>query len=386
MKRSLALAVGLSLLFSSGGVQAAGYAVPPPGYSPDMSSDEAGLWMRVDKAEAEIKVSPALIRDEALNKYVRDLVCKLAGEHCGSIRVYVMEVPGFNAYMMPNGAMVVWSGLLLRMENESQLALILGHELTHYLHRHSLDQFRKMVNTAGAMMFVNIATAAAGVGVLGSLAGLAAVGGLLAHSREQERDADTGGFDVTIANGYDPRQAPAIWRYAADETNANPNRSKALFFSTHPVPEDRMTGMAKRAQELEGTRNDWVVNVDSYRAATDPFLIRWSEGELARGESDESVVLFRRLAANAPSRGIFQYFLGESYRKRNAQNDAAAAQVSYRGALACADAPVEAWRGLGLMAMKAGDNAAAKDAFTQYRAKAPDANDKAMIDFYLTQM
>ena len=65
---------------------------------------------------------------------------------------------------------------------------MLGHELTHYKHRHSLDQFRKIVNTSGAMMFVSFATAAAGVGLLGSLAQLAAVGGLLAHSRDQERD------------------------------------------------------------------------------------------------------------------------------------------------------------------------------------------------------
>jgi len=386
VRRPLAAIAGLLLLWSSIGANAADYAAPPPGYSPDMSSEEAGLWMQVDKAEAAIKVSPALIRDEALNKYVRDLVCKLAGEHCGSIRVYVMEVPGFNAYMMPNGAMVVWSGLLLRMENESQLALVLGHELTHYLHRHSLDQLHRVVNTAGAMVFVNVATAAAGVGVLGSLAQLGAVGGLLAHSREQESDADAGGFDVITANGYDPRQAPAIWRYAADETNANPNHSKALFFSTHPMPEDRMTSMAKRAQQLEGTRNDWVLNAEVYRAATDPFLKRWSEDELARGEADEGIVLFRRLAANAPTRGIFQYFLGEAYRKRNAQNDFTAAQASYRGALACPDAPAEAWRGLGLMAMKAGDTATAKDAFMQYRAKAPDASDKAMIDFYLTQL
>jgi predicted Zn-dependent protease len=338
VRRPVAAIAGLSLLWSSIGANAADYTVPPPGYTPDMSSDEAGLWMQVDKAEAAIKVSPALIRDEALNKYVRDLVCKLAAEHCGSIRVYVMEVPGFNAYMMPNGAMVVWSGLLLRMENESQLALVLGHELTHYKHRHTLDQFRKVVNTSGAMVFVTFAAAAAGVGLLGSLAQLAALGGLMAHSRDQESDADAGGFEVTTANGYDPRQAPAIWRYAADETNANPNHSKAMFFATHPIPEDRMSNMAKKAEQLEGTRTDWVVNAQAYRAATDPFIQRWSEDEMARGEPEESIVLFRRLAANEPNRGIFQYFLGEAYRKHNAANDIAAAQSAYRGALA-ASAP-----------------------------------------------
>jgi len=78
--------------------------------------------------------------------------------------------------------------------------------------------------------------------------------------------------------------------------------------------------------------------------------------------------------------------LGEAYRRRNQPNDVAAAAAAYRGALGCADAPAESWRGLGLLAMKGGDNAGAKESFTQYRAKAPDASDKAMIDFYLTQL
>jgi tetratricopeptide (TPR) repeat protein len=108
--------------------------------------------------------------------------------------------------------------------------------------------------------------------------------------------------------------------------------------------------------------------------------------DLAQGRNDESIELFRRLAADMPARGIYRYGLGEAYRKRNKGSDPAAAAEAYRGALDCADAPVEAWRGLGLVAMKAGDNAGAKDAFTQYRAKAPDAEDKAMVDFYLSQL
>jgi len=61
-------------------------------------------------------------------------------------------------------------------------------------------------------------------------------------------------------------------------------------------------------------------------------------------------------------------------------------ETAYREAAACTDAPPEAWRGIGLVAMKEGDRAAAKDAFTAYRSHAPDAGDKAMIDFYLTQL
>jgi hypothetical protein len=133
-------------------------------------------------------------------------------------------------------------------------------------------------------------------------------------------------------------------------------------------------------------RSDWVTNEDAFRAATAPFLRRWVEEELALAHPDRSIAIFRRLAVNMPGQGIFQYGLAEAYRKRNQKNDLPAAENAYRGALDCSDAPPEAWRGLGLMAMKKGDNAVAKDAFTQYRAKLPEASDKAMIDFYLTQL
>ena len=152
--------------------------MPPPGYTPDMSTDEAGMWMQVDKLEKDIQSSPARIRDEKLNAYVQGLVCKLAGEYCGSIRLYVMEVPAFNAETLPNGAMVVWSGLLLRSENEAQLAFVLGHEITHYLHRHSLERMRRIVSTSGFMAVFGIVTAGAGVGLIGLAANAAAVGAL----------------------------------------------------------------------------------------------------------------------------------------------------------------------------------------------------------------
>jgi predicted Zn-dependent protease len=362
------------------------YAMPPPGYTPEMSSDEAGIWMQVDKQEAQIKTSPQLVRDEKLNAYVSGLVCKLAGEYCPSIRVYILDVPEFNAFAMPNGAVVVFTGLLLETENEAQLAFVLGHEITHYLHRHSLEHLRVAVNTTGFLAVFGIAAAGAGIGLLGSLANAVGVGKLYANSRDEERDADDYGFKIGMQYGYAPGQAPAIWRNVADEESADPNHSQGLFLADHPATKERMATLQKAADAANATRSDWVVNEDTFHAATAPFIAQWLADELAKGKLEQSVVRFRRLAANAPSRGLYQYALGEAYRRRNKPSDAAAAATAYRGALTCADAPAEAWRGLGLLAMKSGDNAAAKENFTQYRVKAPDAGDKAMIDFYLTQL
>jgi predicted Zn-dependent protease len=358
---------------------------PPSGYSPDPSTIEGGLWMAGDKAEAAVKTSPQLVRDSALNAYVRGVVCKLAGDKCSSIRVYIVEVPRFNAYMMPNGAMVVWTGLLLRVQNEAQLAFILGHELTHYLHRHALESMRRAETTTSLLTLFSVATAGAGVGIIGSVASLAAAGMLFAHTRDQERDADSGGFDLAIANSYDPHQAASIWQFVMDESHANPHaKSPDLFTSTHPTDSERLATLTKKADAMAA--QSWVTNEAAFHGQTQPFLDRWLEDELNRGEPEESVAMLERLVAANPSSGPLSYYLGEAYRRRNAIGDVDRASNAYKTAIATSDRPAAAYRGLGLLAMKGGDKQSARDSFTQYLAAAPAADDRAMIQYYLSQL
>ena len=137
MSPRTALGAALALLL-------AGCATAPlediePGERPSIESEEASLWMMMDRVEGNLKTSGRVVDDPALNAYVSGLVCRLAGPYCGDVRVYVVRAAGFNASMAPNGSMRVWTGLLLRSRNEAQLAFVLGHELGHYLRRHSLQ-------------------------------------------------------------------------------------------------------------------------------------------------------------------------------------------------------------------------------------------------------
>lgn len=389
--KTLFLSCGALLLFALG-ARAAEHAVLPPGYSPQMSSDEAGLWMQVDKIESQVKTAPNIVRDEKLNAYVRGVICKLAGDYCPSIRVYIVDTPLWNASCYPNGMVMVNTGLLLQMKNEAQFAFVLGHEITHYTHSHIIEGWRNKILTTGFLAVADIALAGVGVGFgvdpRGAISLVNNTGNysMIAFSRDQERDADNGGFQRTAALGYAPNEAPAIWENIVADNKADPNYRASAFFSDHPGDEERVANNRKWAEQTAPTRSDWFTNEDAYHAATAPFVRRWIDEELALAQPDRSTAIFRRLAANMPSQGIYQYGLGEAYRKRNQKNDGAAAENAYRGALEAPDAPPEAWRGLGLLAMKAGDNAKAKDAFIQYQAKLPDASDKAMIDFYLSQL
>ena len=145
---------------------------------PAPGSDEAELWYAMERAETELKRSPLLVRDPALNAYVRDVACKVAADQCGNIRVYIVDVPQFNASMAPNGMLVLWSGALLRMRDEAELAFVLGHETGHFSARHSLRQWRKLKTASawlGAFQIVAYGAGAGAVAELGTLAGTAAL-------------------------------------------------------------------------------------------------------------------------------------------------------------------------------------------------------------------
>ena len=100
-------------------------------------------------------------------------------------------------------------------------------------------------------------------------------------------------------------------------------------------------------------------------------------------DSADSVALSARLSVSG--RGLFRYGLGEAYRKRGRPGDDQLAMKAFRAALATPDPPPLAWRGLGLIAMQAGDKVMARAAFSQYRTALPFADDRAMIDYYLAQ-
>ncbi len=376
------------LLF--GACPALAQSTPPPvGYSPLANSDEGGLWMQVGEMEKGTQQSPLLIKDQLLNDYLRRLVCKLAGPQCASVRLYLVDVPDFNALCAPNGMLVVQTGLLLRTENEAQLAFVLGHELTHYLKRHSLNKYQSARDTGNALALLSVGVAAAGVGLRMDLRSvydvtqLAALNALFSYSRDQEREADAGGFELAVINGYDPRQGAVMWANVEAEQAADPHRRPYSWTDNHPTNKERLTTMAKRAADLSAATSG-TLGKDEFSRAMAPFRGQWLEEDLAHGQFDQSIALIQRLLYTEPQSSLLKYYLAEAYRRRNAPGDLVMAMAAYQDAASDTAAPPGVYRGLGMVSLKSGHRDVAARAFQKYLDLAPDAGDRAMVRLYLS--
>ncbi|MGV6818969.1 MAG: M48 family metalloprotease [Parvularcula sp.] len=349
----------------------------------NLSTDEAGLWLQMDKAEQDIKTSGLLVDDPELYDYVRGVVCRTAGEgYCGDIRLYIMDIPAFNASMAPNGLMMVYTGLLLRAENEAQLAFVLGHEFGHYRERHSLQRFRAVKSAANARLLFAVAVGAAGAPDASIVGDVVLYGRLFGFTRDQEREADAIGYDRMIAAGYDGREAARLWQAIIDEVEQSSSERKkkrlarAGIFATHPLSAERVAYLSERSAGVTGGR----VGVISHRNAIRPYLEEWLDRDIARRDLGEHLFLIERLQELGLDDGVLFYRLGEAYRVRRGEGDTEKARDAYAAATRSEDAPPEAWRELGNVEKRLGHEAEARAAYRRYLKVAPMAPDRALVE------
>ncbi len=355
------------------------YAAPQRFERPDLASDEGGLWALMDREEKALRRSPLALRDPGLKAYVQDIACRLGGEHCPDVRVFLVRTPQFNASMAPNGMMQVWTGLLLRVENESQLAAVIGHEIGHYLQRHSVQRLRDAKDKAALGQFLGL------FGLAGAVGRFAVLASAFAYGREHEHEADRIGAFLMHRAGYDVTESAKVWGNLLEEAKARegkePEQTSPLF-ATHPAPPERRDALSSLAQSLPGgTRG-----AEAYSRHTARFLDEWLQDEVKRGQYAESLVLLSRNIAAGTAPGLMSYYRGEVYRLRGNAGDQELALADYRMAAGSANPPPPAFRGIGLISRQQGRNAEAVQAFGRYLELAPDAPDSSFIKSYISEL
>jgi len=227
-------------------------------------SDEIQLGQQSDK---EIVSQYGLYKDQQLQAYIEQLgqtMVKVSHRPNLAFSFRLLDSPVINAFAVPGGYVYITRGILAYLNNEAELAGVMGHEIGHVTARHSAKQYTK----------AQIAQLGLGVGTILSedfrkYSGLAQVGvGLifLRFSRDAERQSDDLGVEYSTKVGYDAREMGNFF-HTLDQMNPSEDKGGLPgWFSTHPNPADRVGAVRAKAAEWQaktGTQN-LKINSDVY--------------------------------------------------------------------------------------------------------------------------
>ena len=306
------------------------------------------------------------------------------------MRIYLARIPEFNAVMFPTGFTVIFSGLLLRMRNEAQLAGVIAHESGHFLRKHQIRQWRDMRTKSDVFavlaMGAGVAGGAAGVytGDLARLAELGTILSLFRYNRTLEAEADAMGVRLLAEAGYAPIAMAETWDQLIRELDASAkyrrkkrDRGYSLF-ATHPAPESRMADLRLSAREVTVPGRIYDDGRARYLSAIAPIRAMLLDDQVKLNDPGASQTIVETLAIDGWN-GLLRFHEAEVWRLRNRAGDDARAAQGYAAAVLYADAPPDAWRWHGVMLQKAGRTGEAKAAYARYLAMAPNAPDAPFI-------
>lgn len=358
----------------------------PPGYQPEEARDERGLWMEFEEMELTLNKSALLVRDPDINDYITGIVCRVAAEYCNDFRVYVVRNPGFNASMTATGMMQVWTGLIIRANSTDEIAAVIGHEIAHYTRLHSLERMRAIKSKMAAGSVFDIILLGA-TGVSAPVGQMTAMMSVLSFNREQETEADLLGTRLIAEAAYDPHASYEVWRRIIEEEEAAvvKREEPSVFAKTHPASEQRASYLEALVVRNYGQPDvEQVADQDLLDILNNHYLFLM-EDQLDTNRFGRTEELLERHRALGVNPGLVYYFYGEMFRQRGEEGDAKLAMDAYRHSMETGSAPADAYKNLGYLFLKAGDTKAAKTEFKTYLILDPEADDRAMIEFYLEE-
>ena len=155
----------------------------------------------------------------------------------------VFDDPTVNAWVMPGGKVGFHTGLLDIMENDDQIATVMGHEAGHVVGRHAAERYSQQMAAAGGLALANVALEAGDVENRGLIAGILGAGVtfgvILPYSRQHEYEADRLGADFMVGADYRADEAVRFWDTMTQQAGQRPLE----FMSTHPSDANRIAAM-----------------------------------------------------------------------------------------------------------------------------------------------
>ena len=160
--------------------------------------------------------------------------------------VNVQTSQDVNAYCMPGGKIMVYTGLIETVKpTDAELAAVIGHEIAHALREHSRERLSRAYAEQLVLAGVAVATGAE-QSTMQLASQISAVTFTLPHSREQEAEADRIGLELMARAGYDPNAAVTLWQKMSKANGGGPPE----FLSTHPSGESRIRDLEQNVPRV----------------------------------------------------------------------------------------------------------------------------------------
>jgi beta-barrel assembly-enhancing protease len=365
-----------------------------PGTSPQLTEREMRLWQISREFADQLDAGGAAYREESVREYVQSVLKKLLAGDPGAyapleLSVHIVDQPSLNAFCLPNGCIAIHTGILGRMRNEAQLAMLLAHEITHATHRHTYQQREDLYSRTAGNAYVCLLSAAGGAAgaAISQVSTLVTTAAISGYSREQETEADRIGLELLVRAGYDSERGAQVFQRLLDAADKN-EKQYSFVYSNHPQLQERVAdcralvsrfdpGLRARSREL---------GEQAYVNVMKTLIYQEVMRHIAQGKFDLAVETLQTMSRLRPADAEARCLLGDLYRARGQDGDKQRCRDAYGQALAVDSHHPPTHRNLGLLLMEQGDVHNAAQHLKQFLDDAPSASDAAYIRQCLDQL
>ncbi|MDJ0698540.1 MAG: M48 family metalloprotease [Woeseiaceae bacterium] len=360
--------------------------------------DESDLWESASRHEMRIRNSGTVFHDREVEAYLEGLAERLLGsslDHLGIQLDFVLVAePTLSGWVYPYGTIGIHTGLMVRMDNEAQLAAIVAHEISHFLQRHTYremldgDKQSALGKGLGFLATVAIAreTGTVDTGIMDFTGELWTNLATSGYSKKNEYVADEEGLALMARAGLSIDEAiPAFQALAENEIYGAGDPRK--MWSSHPRLESRIKNLQKeikRAKRKKGYQQGITPETIDYDRKIAPILLINAKLDINEQKYSRARESLTRYLEAVPDDPEAHFLLGEAHRRQNPLGpDFSVPSAAYAQALVHDSGFAKAYRELGMAHRLSGRNEEAHKHFEKYLEIAGDAPDAGIIRWYM---
>ena len=346
---------------------------------------------QAQKFDAQNRMWPEPLLDQYMTALVQKLVA-VARPRPFAYRVRVVSDPGVNAFTFGGGQLYVHAGLIARMENEAQLAMVLAHEIAHVTEGHVVKGIQSAYNKqllGNAAVVAGASTGALPTGQALQVAYDATMNAAVhGHGRNQEREADRIGLDYMVKAGYDPREGPIVFEHLLKEYGDR-SRVANFFYGSHPNNVERfetLSGLVKTQYAKDVKEKRLMVNTEEFKRVTRAVVVATGRLDYEQSRFNTAHAMFEKAVRSWQDDPVPHYYLGKLALETGLGGGVDEALKRFADALKADEKYAPAYRDIGMAQYRKGDRAAAITNLERYLELDPEAEDRKTIEATIQEL